>query len=62
MSTVRPGSDNVETVHERIIKAGIDSLAALSSQWFTLSREDRREAERCTIDLVTSLRTLGVRL
>jgi hypothetical protein len=62
MTKVPSTTDNVETRHDRLISAGIDCLTALRAQWFDLSREDRREAERCVFDLYSNLRTLGVKL
>lgn len=61
MSTVSRATDNVERVHDVVIEQGTAHLAALAEGWWNLSREDRREAQRCVADMVLNLRTLGVK-
>lgn len=61
MSTVGRTTDNVDRVHDLAIEQGTAHLAALAEQWWNLSREDRREAQRCVTDLILNLRILGVK-
>lgn len=61
MPKVPSTTDNVEPRHDRLTEMALAYVAAVRGKWFEIPREDRLEAERVLVEMVTSLHTLGVR-